>query len=153
LPDYHQQALPGGSRLPWLLCSGELQHTLHSSDTSYLKPSFTSDPCRSFQWTQNWWNVTRNTKLHCENCYVSSHRKPQDSQITSDLKSHLSYVKAKVWLAHSPVSSIPVVHSLGKVQQQVNIPPEHFQSLQETGDIPESFQWCPATGQGAMGTN
>lgn len=61
LPDYHQHALPGGLPLPWLLCPRELQHTPRSSNTSYLKPRFTSDPYRSFQWTHNWWKMSQET--------------------------------------------------------------------------------------------
>lgn len=44
-------------------------------------------------------NVTRNTKLDCENCYRFFHRKPCDSQVLSDmsiLKIYLSHVIARV---------------------------------------------------------
>lgn len=49
----------------------------------------------------------------------------------SNLKIHLSYVKARVWLAQGPVSGTPILHSLGNVQQQVNIFPKHLLSLHE----------------------
>lgn len=49
----------------------------------------------------------------------------------SDTKICLFYIKEKVWLAQGPVSSTPILRSLGNGQLQVNIVPKYFLILHE----------------------